>query len=78
MELLDQLEQRVTSLVTQLESLRDENRTLREEIDNGLAALADENRTLKEALEQERNVKDTVLGRIDTLLTQLKDKAGDA
>ena len=78
MELLDLLENRVTSLLAQLESPREENRTLREEVDNGLAALAEENRTLKEALEQERSVKDAVLGRIDSLLTTLKDKTGDA
>lgn len=78
MELLDLLENRVTSLLAQLESLREENRTLREEVDNGLAALAEENRTLKEALGQERSVKDAVLGRIDSLLTTLKDKTGDA
>lgn len=75
MELLDLLEQRITDLIAQLENLREENKTLREEIDNGLAALAEENRTLKEALEQEREVKETVRGRIDMLLAQLKDRA---
>ena len=78
MELLDLLENRVTSLFTQLETLREENRRLREEVESGLSTLAEENRTLKENLDEERRVKDNVLNRIDALLLRLKDQPGDA
>ena len=78
MELIDLLETRVTALLSQLETLREENRRLREEVEGGLSALAEENRALREALEEERTVKDTVLARIDALLLRLKDQTGDA
>ncbi len=78
MELIDLLETRVTALLSQLETLREENRSLREEVEGGLSALAEENRALREALEEERTVKDTVLARIDALLLRLKDQTGDA
>lgn len=78
MELIDLLETRVTALLSQLETLREENRRLREEVEGGLSALAEENRILKEALDEERTVKDAVLTRIDALLLRLKDQTGDA
>ena len=78
MELIDLLETRVTALLSQLETLREENRRLQEEVEGGLSALAEENRTLREALEEERTVKDAVLTRIDALLLRLKDQTGGA
>lgn len=78
MELIDLLETRVTALLSQLETLREENSRLREEVEGGLSALVEENRILKEALEEERTVKDAVLTRIDALLLRLRDQTGDA
>ncbi|MBZ2172616.1 cell division protein ZapB [Nitratidesulfovibrio sp. SRB-5] len=78
MELIDLLETRVTALLSQLETLREENSRLREEVEGGLSALAEENRILKEALDEERTVKDAVLTRIDALLLRLKDQTGGA
>ncbi|WP_353115669.1 cell division protein ZapB [Nitratidesulfovibrio sp.] len=78
MELIDLLETRVTALLSQLETLREENSRLREEVEGGLSTLVEENRILKEALEEERTVKDAVLTRIDALLLRLRDQTGDA
>ena len=78
MELLDLLEQRVSTLVTDMELLRKENDKLREEASVGLAALAEENAFLKHALEEEQQIKDAVLKRIDGLLQRLQDVAGEA
>lgn len=78
MELIDLLETRVMGLLSQIETLHEENRRLREEVEGGFSALAEENQTLKEALEKERTVKNTVLARIDALLLRLKDQTGDA
>lgn len=78
MELIDLLETRVMALLSQLETLREENGRLREEVEGGLSALVEENRILKEALEEERTVKDAVLTRIDALLLRLRDQTGDA
>ena len=57
MELIDRLEQRLESLL--------------EEVEVSLSVLEEENRALKEELEQERSTKDQVMGRIDGLLTKL-------
>lgn len=76
MELIDQLEQRIDTLLETVTSLREENRRLKEEVDLGLAVLEDENRALKEQLEQERGTQDTVRRRIDALLLKLKDQTG--
>ncbi len=74
MELIDQLEQRVESLLGTLDVLREENRRLKDEVDLGLAALEDENRALKEQLEQERATQSAVRERIDVLVSRLKDQ----
>ncbi len=76
MELIDQLEQRIDSLLETVTTLKEENRRLKEEVDLGLAALEDENRALKDQLERERSTQETVRTRIDALLLKLKDQTG--
>ena len=75
MELLDLLESRVDSLVTEIEFLRKENVKLREDASVGLANLAEENSYLKQALEEEQQLKDAVLKRVDGLLSRLQGVA---
>jgi hypothetical protein len=78
MELLDLLESRVASLITEVELLRKENAKLREDASVGLAALTEENGYLKHALEEEQKLKDAVLQRIDSLLKRIQSVADDA
>ena len=75
MELLDLLESRVDSLVTEIEFLRKENAKLRADASDGLAALKEENSYLKQALEEEQQLKDAVLKRVDGLLSRLQNVA---
>jgi len=75
MELLDLLESRVDSLVTEIESLRKENAKLREDASVGFASLTEENKHLKQALEEEQHLKDAVLKRVDGLLSRLQGVA---
>jgi len=72
MELLDLLESRVNSLVTEIEFLRRENAKLREDASVGLTVLAEENNYLKQALSEEQQLKDAVLKRVDGLLSRLQ------
>ncbi|MFV0347840.1 MAG: cell division protein ZapB [Halodesulfovibrio sp.] len=76
MELIDQLEQRIDSLLETIAVLKEDNRRLKEEVDLGLSVLEDENRALKEQLEMERSTQDSVRQRIDALLLKLKDQTG--
>lgn len=78
MELLDLLESRVASLITEVELLRKENAKLREDTSVGLASLTEENGYLKHALEEEQKLKDAVLQRIDGLLKRIQSVADDA
>ena len=78
MELLDLLESRVDSLVTEIESLRKENAKLRQDAAVDLATLTEENSHLKHALEEEQQVKDAVLKRVDGLLSRLQGLASGA
>jgi len=75
MELLDLLESRVDSLVTEIEFLRKENAKLREDATVGLTVLTEENNYLKQALEEEQQLKDAVLKRVDGLLSRLQGVA---
>ena len=54
MELFDLLETRVVELLGQIDTLREENKTLQEKVN----ALDEENKTLKESLEQEQHTKE--------------------
>ena len=60
----DLFETRVVELLSQIDTLREENKTLQEKVN----ALDEENKTLKELLEQEQHTKEEINGRIDTLL----------
>jgi cell division protein ZapB len=71
MELLDLLESRVDSLVTEIDFLRKENAKLRE-TSVGLTALTEENNYLKQALEKEQQLRDAVSKRVDGLLSRLE------
>ncbi len=80
MEILNLLEERVIRLMHELERTREENRRILEEssgqvasLQNELQSLRDENQTLKGLLTQEKQVKDDVLQRVDTLLDLLKE-----
>jgi len=75
MELLDLLENRIDSLVTEIEFLRKENAKLRENVSSGFAALTEENNYLKHALAEEQHLKDVVLKRVDGLLLRLQSIA---
>jgi cell division protein ZapB len=75
MELLDLLESRVDSLVTEIEFLRKETVKLREDAAVGMTALTAENTYLKQALEEEQQLKDAVLKRVDGLLSRLQGVA---
>ena len=59
MELFDLLETRVVELLGQIDTLREENKTLQEKVN----ALDEENKTLKESLEQEQHTKEEIYGR---------------
>ena len=78
MELLDLLESRVDSLVTEIEFLRQENAKLREDATAGLSGLTEENNYLKQALVEEQQLKDAVLKRVDGLLSRLQGVAPSA
>ena len=69
MELFDLLETRVVELLG-----REENKTLQEKVN----ALDEENKTLKESLEQEQHTKEEINGRIDTLLSTIREFTAEA
>ncbi|MEG2173758.1 MAG: cell division protein ZapB [Desulfovibrionaceae bacterium] len=76
MELLDLLEKRISTLMSELTRLRHENDQLRKQLSDANATCAQQEgevSTLKEALVQEGQLKDTVLERIEFLLQRLKD-----
>ena len=74
MELFDLLETRVVELLGQIDTLREENKTLQEKVN----ALDEENKTLKESLEQEQHTKEEINGRIDTLLSTIREFTAEA
>lgn len=77
MELLDLLEQRVSDLLDEMVSLRVENRRLREDV------AASQHKTieiaeLQQKLEQERQVREQALSRVDALLRRIQDGLDEA
>ena len=68
MELFDLLETRVVELLGQIDTLREENKTLQEKVN----ALAAENTTQQEPLEQAQHTKEEINGRIDTLIPTIR------
>jgi cell division protein ZapB len=78
MELIDQLERRVESMLEEMAALREENGRLKDIAASGASAeLEEENQRLREELDRERATRDAVLERIDNLLAKLKDAVGD-
>jgi cell division protein ZapB len=76
-ELLDLLEERVTSLLGEVDAVRQENTRLRQDLTEKAGLLAEENATLKEALAQERNARESAANRIDALLQRLAKHTPD-
>ncbi len=70
-ELLDLLDERVTSLLEEVHVLRQENAQLQRDLSEKTGSLAEENSALREALAQERNARETAANRIDALLQRL-------
>ena len=64
MELFDLLETRVVELLGQIDTLREENKTLQEKV-NALD-------------EQEQHTKEEINGRIDTLLSTIREFTAEA
>ena len=74
MELFDLLETRVVELLGQIDTLREGNKTLQEKGNDH----DEENKTLKESLEQEQHTKEEINGRIDTLLSTIREFTAEA
>lgn len=70
-ELLDLLENHVTSLMEATNTLQQENIQLKQDIVKKTESLAEENAALREALVQERTAREAAAGRIDVLLQRL-------
>jgi len=70
-ELLDLLEEHVTSLMKEAHALRQENTQLRQELADKTVHLMEENTMLREELSQEHTVREMAANRIDTLLQRL-------
>ena len=75
MELLDLLEQRISTLLVKLEKLSTENESLRQGQARELEALVNENKALLDELEKERDRNSTALARIEALIERLKEQA---
>ncbi len=76
MELLDFLEQRVSTLLARLAALSAENESLKQDQASELSALADENKALRDELEKERARNNTALTRIEALVERIKEQTG--
>ena len=74
MELFDLLETRVVELLGQIDTLREENKTLQEK----LTALYYYNKTLMLSLVLEQHTKEEINGRIDTLLSTIREFTAEA
>lgn len=71
MELLELLEQRVEALLSEVESLRDENCLLLEEVAT-LQHKVEDTDELRRQLAQEQEVRADALNRVDTLLKRIE------
>ena len=75
MERLARLERLISSLVKEGEALRQENTQPLADSSADLAALMEENNGLKQALDEERQLKKTMLERVDKMLLFFQDTA---
>ena len=76
-ELLDLLEERVSSLMDEVHALRQENAQLRRDMTEKTAPLVEQNSVLQEALDQERNTREAAAKRLDALLQRLNEHMPD-
>ncbi|WP_027192716.1 cell division protein ZapB [Megalodesulfovibrio gigas] len=78
MELIDQLEQKIDSLLASNEALRQENTQLLDALQHDMETYQAETARLTQELERERAARLAVAARIDGLLRKLEAGAGDA
>lgn len=74
MELLDQLEERISALLVRMDALAAENASLKQGQANELSALAEENHALRQELEQERANTANSLSRLEGLIALIKEQ----
>jgi cell division protein ZapB len=74
MELLDQLECRVSALLSRVEALAYENTTLKTGRGQEASSLQEENRALRQELELERSKNSNALTRIEALVERLREQ----
>lgn len=74
MELLDQLEERVSVLLTRVDALTKENATLKEGQASVLATVSEENTALRHELEQERAKTANSLSRLEALIALIREQ----
>jgi hypothetical protein len=74
METLDQLELCVDALLSQMDTLREENRKLKDEQDHAVTRLNEENTLLKTELEQEKQRAGAALEKVDAIIRRLKER----
>ena len=74
-EILDRLDECVTSLLREVDVLRRENEDLRREMTEQTVPLTSENQALRDALAQEKASREAAASRIDALLERLTTRA---
>ncbi|MBQ7738823.1 MAG: cell division protein ZapB [Desulfovibrionaceae bacterium] len=82
MELLEQLDSHIDTLLSTLEQIRSENEDLRAEITqikDENSALEEKNRSLQEALTEEAEIRRQALAHVDGLLSKIEnlERIGD-
>lgn len=73
-ELLDLLEQRIQSLLDEVDALQRDNAGLRRDLTEKKGLLTEENEMLKEALAREKNAREAAAERINALLQRLSGR----
>jgi regulator of replication initiation timing len=76
MELIKQLEQRISALLDKLDRLIAENAALKEVHAKAIQALKDENDKLRNELAGERLLTTDAVARIESIVALIKDRAG--
>lgn len=76
MELLDQLEKRISALLAKADALAVENASLKEGQARELASLAEDNHALRQELERERAKTANSLSRLEALIALIKEQTG--
>jgi DNA-binding MarR family transcriptional regulator len=76
MELIEQLEQRISALLDKLDRLVAENAALKAEHAEAIKALKAENDTLGKELAGERSLTADAVTRIESIVARIKERAG--